>query len=48
MRLMEVNYPKIVDKNLIEDWRIYCCSSSIFPTSGSVNPTFTTCALAVF
>ena len=42
-------YPKIVDKNLkfrgLEG--IYCCSSSIFPTSGSVNPTFTTCALAV-
>ena len=42
-------YPKIVDKNLrLRGLQgIYCCSSSIFPTSGSTNPTFTTCALAV-
>ena len=41
-------YPKIVNKNLkIQGLRkTYCCSSSIFPTSGSVNPSFTICALA--
>lgn len=41
-------YPKIVDKNLkIQGTKnIFCCSSSIFPTSGSVNPTLIICALA--
>ena len=42
-------YPKVVDKNLKLQGlnRIYCCSSAIFPTSGSVNPTMTICALAL-
>ena len=42
-------YPFIVDKNLkLRGLKgIYCCASSIFPTSGSVNPTFTSCALAL-
>ena len=42
-------YPSIVDQNLkFRGLRgIYCCASSIFPTSGSVNPTYTTCALAL-
>ena len=42
-------YPKIINKNLkLNGLRnIYCCSSSIFPTSGSVNPTMTICALAL-
>ena len=42
-------YPFIVDKNLkLKGLKgIYCCSSSVFPTSGSVNPTFTSCALAL-
>lgn len=37
-----------VDKNLrIRGLRhIYVCSSAIFPTSGSVNPTMTICALS--
>ena len=41
-------YPKNVDKNLkIQGLKnIYCCSSAIFPTSGSVNPTLIICALA--
>ena len=41
-------YPKIVDKNLkIQGIKnIFCCSSAIFPTSGSVNPTLIICALA--
>ena len=40
---------KIVDKNLKINGvkNIYICSSSIFPTSGSVNPTMTICALAL-
>ena len=38
----------IVDKNLkIKGLKnIYVCSSAIFPTSGSVNPTITICALS--
>lgn len=42
-------YPKIVDKNLKLNGlkNIYVCSSAIFPTSGSVNPTLTICALAI-
>jgi hypothetical protein len=41
-------YPKVVNKNLkIQGLKnIYCCSSSVFPTSGSANPTLTICALA--
>ena len=41
-------YPKIVDKNLkIRGLNnIYCCSSAIFPTSGSANPTLIICGLA--
>jgi hypothetical protein len=41
-------YPKIVDKNLKLNGlsNIYVCSSAIFPTSGSANPTLTICALA--
>ena len=44
------NYKKsVVNKNLkihgIKN--IYICSTSVFPTSGSVNPTMTLCALAV-
>jgi len=40
---------RIVDKNLKINGvkNIYICSSSIFPTSGSVNPTMTICALAL-
>ena len=40
--------PKIVDKNLkIKGLNnIYCCSSAIFPTSGSANPTLIICGLA--
>ena len=40
-------FPKIVDKNLKINGlkNIYCCSSAIFPTSGSVNPTLIICAL---
>ena len=42
-------YPKLVNKNLKLNGlkNIYCCSSAIFPTSGSVNPTYTICALAL-
>ena len=42
-------YPKVVDKNLRLNGlqKIYVCSSAIFPTSGSVNPTLTICALAI-
>ncbi len=38
----------VVDKNLkiIGLKKIYICSSAIFPTSGSVNPTMTVCALS--
>ena len=38
----------IVDKNLkIKGLNnIYCCSSAIFPTSGSANPTLIICGLA--
>ena len=38
----------VVDRNLkiIGLKRIYVCSSAVFPTSGSVNPTMTICALA--
>jgi len=38
----------VVDRNLkiIGLNRIYVCSSAVFPTSGSVNPTMTICALA--
>ena len=45
-------YPKkklsVVDKNLriIGLKRVYVSSSAIFPTSGSVNPTMTICALS--
>lgn len=41
-------YPKIVNKNLrLQGLKnIFCCSSAIFPTSGSVNPTLIICALA--
>ena len=43
-----LSYPKIVDKNLkIKGLNnIYCCSSAIFPTSGSANPTLIICGLA--
>jgi choline dehydrogenase-like flavoprotein len=39
----------IVDKNLkiMGTNKIFVCSSAVFPTSGSVNPTMTICALAV-
>jgi hypothetical protein len=38
----------VVDRNLkiIGLKRIYVCSSAVFPTSGSVNPTMTICTLA--
>tara|TARA_Y100000389_G_scaffold169171_1_gene175243 strand:+ start:4694 stop:6070 length:1377 start_codon:yes stop_codon:yes gene_type:complete len=38
----------VVDKNLriLGLQKIYICSSAIFPTSGSVNPTMTVCALS--
>ena len=38
----------VVDKNLkiIGLTRTYICSSAIFPSSGSVNPTMTICALS--
>ncbi len=38
----------VVDRNLkiIGLERIYVCSSAVFPTSGSVNPTMTICTLA--
>jgi hypothetical protein len=41
-------YPKNVDKNLrvLGLKNIFCCSSAIFPTSGSANPTLIICALA--
>ena len=41
-------YPKIVDKNLkLKGLKnIFCCSSAVFPTSGSVNPTLIICGLA--
>lgn len=41
-------YPKIVNKNLkLQGLKnIFCCSSAVFPTSGSVNPTLIICALA--
>jgi len=41
-------YPKIVNKDLkIQGLKnIFCCSSAIFPTSGSVNPTLIICGLA--
>ena len=39
---------KIIDKNL--KFRglknVFCCSSAVFPTSGSANPTLVICALA--
>ena len=40
-------FPKIIDKNLKINGlkNVYCCSSAIFPTSGSVNPTLIICAL---
>ena len=43
-----LSYPKIVDKDLMIKGipNIFCCSSSIFPTSGSVNPTLIICALS--
>ena len=43
-----LTYPKIVNKNLkIQGLKnIYCCSSAIFPTSGSANPTLIICGLA--
>ncbi len=43
-----LSYPKIVDKNLKFNGlkNIFCCSSAIFPTSGSVNPTLIICALS--
>ena len=42
-------FPRLVNKNLKLNGlkNIYCCSSAIFPTSGSVNPTYTICALAL-
>ncbi len=41
-------FPKVVDKNLRINGikNIFCCSSAIFPSSGSVNPTLIICALA--
>ena len=41
-------YPKIVNKNLkLQGLKnIFCCSSAIFPTSGSANPTLIICGLA--
>ena len=41
-------YPKIVNKNLKLKGlnNIFCCSSAVFPTSGSVNPTLIICGLA--
>ncbi len=43
-----LSYPKNVNKNLkIQGLKnIFCCSSAVFPTSGSVNPTLIICALA--
>ena len=42
-------YPKLVDKNLKLNGlkNIFVCSSAVFPTSGSANPTLTICALAI-
>lgn len=43
-----LTYPKVVNKNLkIQGLKnIFCCSSAIFPTSGSANPTLIICGLA--
>ena len=43
-----LSYPKIIDKNLKLRGlnNIFCCSSAVFPTSGSANPTLVICALA--
>ena len=43
-----LSFPNIVDKNLKFKGlkNIFCCSSAIFPTSGSVNPTLIICALS--
>ena len=48
LRFEQNNNLSIVDKNLkIKGLKnIYVCSSAIFPTSGSVNPTMTICALS--
>jgi hypothetical protein len=39
----------VVDKNLriVGTSNIFVCSSSVFPTSGSANPTMTVCAMAI-
>lgn len=43
-----LTYPYVVNKNLKFNGlnKVYCCTSAIFPTSGSANPTLTICALA--
>ena len=43
-----LSYPKIVNRNLKMQGlkNIFCCSSAIFPTSGSANPTLIICGLA--
>ena len=43
-----LSYPKILDKNLKLRGlnNIFCCSSAVFPTSGSTNPTLIICALS--
>ena len=49
-KLFNTNHKRlsVVDKNLkiIGLKKLYVCSSAIFPTSGSVNPTMTLCALS--
>ena len=43
-----LSYPKITDKNLKLRGlnNIFCCSSAVFPTSGSANPTLIICSLS--
>ncbi len=43
-----LSYPKIIDKNLKLRGlnNIFCCSSAVFPTSGSTNPTLIVCSLS--
>lgn len=48
LRFDQKNNSSIVDENLKINGlkNIYVCSSALFPTSGSVNPTMTICALS--
>ena len=43
-----LSYPKIIDKNLKLRGlnNVFCCSSAVFPTSGSANPTLIICSLS--